>query len=155
MAEEFTLFKLRNEILFDPASIGYAALYTLNVGDHITVSCHNLVGTAVLLNTIGFPVSNTAVSPQEVLSAIAPGEFHGLSSSALEKLNTILIVPLLDMSDPNTNGKIQNLFPEFGESRRQIQALATTVGSRAQSLWGLSALITGGIVTIALSNATL
>jgi hypothetical protein len=133
---------LKNELLTDPAGLGYAPL----------VNSGNDAGIAAALNATrqGIAVNVGVVPAYAVFEAIVPGEWAALSAQEKQRIQTILSMGQVDTTGGNTRAAFQAAFATGSATRSALNALLTRPGSRAESLFGGGARVSDGDVARAL-----
>lgn len=128
---------LRNELLNDPATLGYGGLSNAAAANKLNA-----------LDT-GRTVSRTRVEVTEIFNAIDDGAWPSTALNQ-DKLRAILSMPFIDASNTNTRSIFGAIFPNSGATqatRTRLLALSTRTVSRAEEL-GLG-FVTEGDVAIA------
>jgi H+/Cl- antiporter ClcA len=138
----FTPAQLLAELNTDPAAIGYAAL----------IAAGNDAGVAALLNApTTTSVYRNNIGVHEVVAAIAPADFAGLTTLQVAKLQLLFTgTTTIDASSPNTRALFVGIFAGMATSSASLTALASRPGSRAEVLWGTGTVVTGNDVSLAL-----
>jgi hypothetical protein len=145
----FTLQQLHDEIVNDPAALGYAPF----------VTAHDRIGVAGLLNAINqaITVKRVDVMAWEILEAIDTADVQtGASAplpgalswfeSALQSARPLRLTNE-DGSDTHILKNIKQIFLANGaaganpQTRARLNAIALRAGSRAEQLWGTGTLI--------------
>lgn len=138
----FTPAQLSTEISTDPAALGYAAL----------VAAGNDAGVVALLNApTATAVFRRDIGVHEVVAAIAPADFAGLTVLQVAKLQLLFTgTTTIDASSANTRALFVGIFSGLPTSSASLTSLASRPGSRAEVLFGVGTVITGNDVSLAL-----
>ena len=112
---------LKNEILNDPAGLGYAGKTDGQIAD--------------LLNAPGWGFINRDVIPTyEIFDAIEPSEYGALTAEKKTLLHAILAMGTVDIRGSNLKKALSSMFPDGTVTRDNLLALQKRPASRAEVL---------------------
>ena len=114
---------LKNEILNDPKSLGYAGKEDYQIAN--------------LLNTIGLSgeVINRGVIPSyEIIDATVPAEWTALTAVEKQRYQTITGAGNCNSANANVRAAFQSMFAAGTQTRTNLTALLTRSCSRAEAL---------------------
>ena len=114
---------LKNEILNDPETLGYAGKSDLEI--------------AVLMNTIGLSnekIDRGVIPSYEVINATIPSEWAALTAAEKQRYQTITGAGQIDSSNANVRATFQAMFGAGTQTRINLTALLQRPASRAEVL---------------------
>ena len=114
---------LKNEILNDPKSLGYAGKEIYQIVD--------------LLNVIGLSnevIDRGIIASYEVINATIPAEWAALTAQEKQRYQTITGAGQIDSSNKNVRATFQAMFVAGTQTRTNLIALLTRLCSRAEAL---------------------
>ena len=143
MPENFTVHRLRIELVNDPVSLGYSAYF----------SALNWTAVYGLINSVsaGFVTSNVSTTPSTLLAAVTPSDFQALSEKSLAQLNVIFAVSAVDLSTDNGFYVATAPFVPFSQSVLNMSALRQRAGTRAEMLFGADFEVTADQISTAIT----
>lgn len=121
---------LKNEIVTDPSTKGYAAPW--NSGSDWRV--------AELLNEIstGTMVDRGVIRSYEIISATVPAEWATLTAAEKQRFQTLTGAGEVDSLNANVRSAFNAMFSSTSATRTALTALLTRPGSRAEIVVGQS-----------------
>ena len=138
---EFTLERLKNEIVNDPNGIGYknSAVASDWKGDQ---------AVADLLNDSanGAQIRRRFVRAAEVKESLDLSEFRTYSAADRDYLICLLGVELIDTREAAVFNGLTTLFPAGSSTRATLLGKIRRQGSRAEVLWSEDTVISAGQV---------
>jgi hypothetical protein len=129
MSEQFTLYRLRNELFTDPASLGYTQHF----------SALAITPISGLINSAWsgqFLTSNTSMTPASILAVVVPEDLAALSDQGRAQFHITLTVAKMDMSTDRGFGVVAAPFPVWSQTYLNLVAARQRIGTRAEMLWG-------------------
>src|SRR3990167_2587738 len=157
---------LKNEILTDPLTYGYAAFVAAGEPENVAAALNKVRDG--LDGETAITVRKADVASKDIWEAISIADFPALPSnpnatalsterrslSWLEGLANIPTIRLLNDDGSNTPviGNLQGMFPAGTGTRNRLIALGQRFGARAEQLFGTGTVISITDVSIALRS---
>lgn len=147
-------FTLRTELINDPWHIGYSGYLAVN--DFInTANLLNADGSGHVLAPSGYMVWRNDISPREVINVWQPADFFAVTQINATKLELLFQGAPIDATQNGIRANFSNIFSGTATMLSGfLSGIASTLGSRAEVLFGYGTSISDSQVSFALTQTS-
>jgi hypothetical protein len=138
---------LKNEILTDPLSFGYAQ-YVSGVQQGNDLAIANLVNS----KQSGSLIFRNDIAPKEVIEKILPNDFAGMAQIQLSRLNVLFQSAPIDATISGIRQSFVAVFSggSYSGTVNALNLMARKEGTRSEVLFGAGTVVTQSDVSFAL-----